>query len=137
MVGIIVHNYKETIESKLYVTICFLNNGIVACYHTILIFFNLQVEYDFLQKSYWNLVTNNKLADVFRRNGEVIGIQFSKKEHHTPASTDMGNVYQILPNIHSIFKLDTDSTPHCKEFAAAAGQTRYIYISQLKKKILF
>ncbi|XP_052088650.1 xaa-Arg dipeptidase-like [Mytilus californianus] len=83
-----------------------------------------QVLYDFSSKPYLNMVSNNRMADAFRSNAESLGVKFDAKEDQIGASTDMGNVSQIVPSIHPTYNIDTIYGNHTKDFTTAAGDPK-------------
>jgi metal-dependent amidase/aminoacylase/carboxypeptidase family protein len=81
----------------------------------------LQVEYTFSEKPYLNLVTNKRMADVFRSNAEMLGVKFESLDQPFGGSTDMGNVSYTVPSIHPFYALETKGANHTKEFTVASG----------------
>lgn len=62
------------------------------------------------------------LAELYQRNAEALGRKFADlgpMRDRVAASTDMGNVSQILPSIHPAIGIDSlPATNHTPEFAA-------------------
>ncbi|PZM80053.1 amidohydrolase [Candidatus Gracilibacteria bacterium] len=71
------------------------------------------------ETSFANLVTNNKLSEIYEKNLRTLGVtDIRDKEGH--GSTDMGDVSHCCPAIHPYFPLTTDHlTGHSIEFARA------------------
>jgi amidohydrolase len=66
---------------------------------------------------------NEALKDVFRSNLEALGVTVTPwTKDMGVGSTDFANVSYEIPGMHLMLKLDgTDSPPHTREFAVAAG----------------
>ncbi len=66
---------------------------------------------------------NDALKDVFRSNLDSLGIKVTPwNKNMGVGSTDFANVSLEIPGMHLMLKLDgTDSPPHTREFAEAAG----------------
>lgn len=72
--------------------------------------------------SYDNLITNNKLQDVFVKNLKLVGVDKVEEPDNLFGSTDVGNVSQVCPAIHPYFAIceeDIDIPSHSIEFAEA------------------
>jgi amidohydrolase len=73
------------------------------------------------ENSFDNILTNPVLADAMRRNFEGLG-ETVIDEMPDGASTDMGNVSQVVPSIHGMICIAQPGTSlHSREFAQAAG----------------
>lgn len=80
---------------------------------------NQHAEFQFYTETKHNPV----LEDVFRENLEEIGVNVVPwSKDMGIGSTDFANVSYEIPGMHLMLKLDgTDSPPHTREFAEAAG----------------
>jgi amidohydrolase len=69
------------------------------------------------------LITNPVMADLFSANSAALGRPlktWQELEDKQSASTDMGNVSQIVPSIHPVLKIEANgSFNHQPEYAAA------------------
>lgn len=74
---------------------------------------------------YKNLVHNQALTKVYRKHGLALGTKFKDADmtHVVPtgAATDAGNVSHVIPTLHTVYKLETESRNHTRGFADAAG----------------
>ena len=61
------------------------------------------------------------MADVYKLNAESVGVFFHSREFASSASSDMGNVSQVVPCIHPGFYIGSDAFPHTCAFGEAAG----------------
>lgn len=87
----------------------------------------MQADFNFGEKSYSNLLSNNTLAELFEANATSIGVQFETNEEKKAkfgGSTDMGNVSHVIPSIHPKFHIGTMVSNHSKEFTVAAGDEK-------------
>ena len=66
--------------------------------------------------------TNKPMIDLYVKNAESLGVLFNDGAMATKlmASTDMGNVSQLKPSIHPLFRIKTDGPNHTYEFTNAA-----------------
>lgn len=75
--------------------------------------------------SYKNLVTNKKMASIFRKYADKLGnINFTDGDDSKLfiASTDMGNVSHEVPSIHPMFHMGTFAANHTLDFTTAGGK---------------
>ncbi|XP_071815124.1 xaa-Arg dipeptidase-like isoform X2 [Apostichopus japonicus] len=73
---------------------------------------------------YAEVLSNLQLADLFQKNCESLGMDFSKDDKIVKSlggSTDMGNVSFVVPSIHPMYAINTDAPNHSREFTTAAG----------------
>jgi len=72
-------------------------------------------------KPYSEMIHNPDIAEYYRRNSEALGRSFTDVdalEKKAAASTDMGNVSQVVPSIHPMVRIDSlPAVNHQKEFA--------------------
>jgi amidohydrolase len=75
-------------------------------------------------KPYADVKHDAELVAIYQRNAESLGRRFPRlagSGGRFMASTDMGNVSQVLPSIHPIIGIDSlPAVPHQPEFAAHA-----------------
>lgn len=74
------------------------------------------------EKTYANMVHDKEIAYLYKRNAEKLGRLFTDSEDpkdNVTASTDMGNVSQVLPSIHPMIGIHSaPATNHQPEFTA-------------------
>ncbi len=72
---------------------------------------------------YANLVCNNRLADAYSANFQVLGETIDDSLRAGSGSTDMGNVSQVVPSIHPYVAIAQPGVAgHSVEFRAAAAE---------------
>ncbi len=78
------------------------------------------------QDAYANMLHDTDMAEAYRRNAESLGRIFPDDGRaKAAASTDMGNVSQVIPSIHPIIGIDSyPVVNHQPEFAAACVTPR-------------
>lgn len=78
-------------------------------------------------RTYDDIWPSRVLVDVLEGNMKEIGLPIDVKiSQNAFAATDMGNVSQHIPSIHSIYKLGYTAGQHSKEFAdACTGENSY------------
>ncbi|PIK40145.1 hypothetical protein BSL78_23020 [Apostichopus japonicus] len=82
---------------------------------------NVDIKYE---SFYAEVLSNLQLADLFQKNCESLGMDFSKDDKIVKSlggSTDMGNVSFVVPSIHPMYAINTDAPNHSREFTTAAG----------------
>lgn len=73
-------------------------------------------------RTYDDIWPSHVLVDALERNMTEIGLPVHVKITDTPyAATDMGNISQRVPAVHSIYKLGIQTGHHSKDFAAAVN----------------
>jgi len=78
-------------------------------------------QYD-VSEGYRAMNYNLRLNALFRENVRCLGIPVDElPQHGGAASSDMGNVSQVVPSIHPFFKIKDDVVPHTEEFLEAAN----------------
>ena len=65
--------------------------------------------------------TNRPLIDLYVCNAKSLGVEFNDSAADMSACTDMGNVSQVKPSIHPLFKINTEGANHTREFTKASG----------------
>ncbi|XP_057313984.1 xaa-Arg dipeptidase-like [Hydractinia symbiolongicarpus] len=69
-----------------------------------------------------SIKTNKPLIDSYIINAKSLGVKFdADNASKVLASSDMGNVSQVKPSIHPLFKIQTNGPIHTHEFRQAAG----------------
>lgn len=63
-----------------------------------------RMAYNFFEKSYHNMITNNRLSDLYNANAKAVGIDMSPNDENG-GSIDMGNVSQVVPAIHPYYDI--------------------------------
>lgn len=72
-------------------------------------------------KPYADMIHDQDIAELFRRNSESLGRLFEEDDaaiKKAAASTDMGNISHVIPSIHPMISIDSlPAVNHQKEFA--------------------
>lgn len=99
-----------------------LRDKVHRCFHAGAVGTGCKVEFIGGTKPYADMVHDLQLGSLYERNAMELGRDFT---HALPmmkkfaASTDMGNVSQVLPSIHPLISIDSlPATNHQPEFAA-------------------
>jgi len=79
------------------------------------------VEFSQASPGYSALKTNKILIDFYVNNAKSLGVTFNDADSSMVASTDMGNVSQIKPSIHPLYRINTAGANHTHEFTKATG----------------
>ena len=85
------------------------------------------------EKTYYNMITNQKLSDTYNANAADLGIEMIDAGEDLSGSIDMGNVSQVVPSIHSYYEI-TDGVPtagHTVEFREAT-RTEFGYKAMMR-----
>jgi len=79
------------------------------------------VDIDMDEAPYDDMVHNKVMVDLYKTNAEQLGR--SHIDYTTPCgSTDMGNVSYVVPSIHPMFQIGTNTKAyHTREFTAVAN----------------
>ena len=79
------------------------------------------VDIDMNESPYDNMVHNRVMTSLYQSNAQQLGL--THVEYTTPCgSTDMGNVSHVVPAIHPMFQIGTDTKAyHTREFTAVAN----------------
>lgn len=76
----------------------------------------------FTKDPFYSAVTTNEiLIDLYIKNAKTLNVEFKDAVSDMVASTDMGNVSQIKPSIHPLFKIPTKGANHTHEFTKSTG----------------
>ena len=70
---------------------------------------------------YSSVKTNEVLIDLYVKNAKALNVQFNDCQDDMVASTDMGNVSQIKPSIHPVFRIPAEGANHTHAFTKATG----------------
>ena len=70
---------------------------------------------------YSSVKTNEVLIDLYVKNAKALNVQFNDCQDDMVASTDMGNVSQIKPSIHPVFRIPAKGANHTHAFTKATG----------------
>ena len=87
------------------------------------IFLGCEVEINWGDLPYKNLVTNSILATIYQENAYELGVPYLSRYQQGAkhgGSTDMGNVSQFKPAIHPRYYV-CDKVTHTPEFQVEAG----------------
>ncbi|KAM9354846.1 xaa-Arg dipeptidase-like [Pholidichthys leucotaenia] len=80
-----------------------------------------RVEIIYPTHSYYNILPNATLKNLYESNGKTLGIQFPEQPAIFSGSTDFGNVSFVVPGIHPTFYIGSDALNHTEEYTKAAG----------------
>ena len=70
---------------------------------------------------YSNVDTNVTLAGLYQANAETFGVKYDPlAADGERGSTDMGNVFHIIPSTHVMYDIGTKAGCHSHAFTAAA-----------------
>ncbi|KAK5857490.1 hypothetical protein PBY51_010732 [Eleginops maclovinus] len=101
--------------------LCDLKAKAEACFRAAAVATGCRVEIIYPYNCYYDILPNATLANLFKNNGEALGIQFPQQPNNFSGSTDFGNVSYVVPGIHPFFYICTEAVNHTEEYAAAAG----------------
>ncbi|XP_005110141.1 peptidase M20 domain-containing protein 2 [Aplysia californica] len=96
------------------------------------------VEYEMPYPKIDPLISNDSLVAVYTKHAAALGVNLPQAwgERDPVGCTDMGNVSQVVPSIHPVFDIGTDSVLHTRDFAAAAGTATALERSLQQAKVL-
>lgn len=91
-----------------------------------------RMEYNFFEKSYHNMITNNRLSELYNANAKTVGIEMSPNNENG-GSIDMGNVSQVVPAIHPYYDITEGikTAGHTVKFREAT-RTSFAYDAMCK-----
>jgi amidohydrolase len=100
-----------------------LRERVLKCFVAASIATGARLEYRWGNRSYAPMKNNMTLAELFRKNLELLGRQVvAFSPDFGLGSTDMGNVSQVVPSIHGTVAIaPAEVLIHTPEFAAAAA----------------
>lgn len=64
-----------------------------------------EMKWDYYEKSYKNLITNETLSGIFNSKMKEIGIEMISEEEKASGSMDMGDVSQVVPTINPYYEI--------------------------------
>jgi len=64
-----------------------------------------EMKWNYYEKTYKNLITNQTLSETFNANMEELGIEMISEEEKTSGSMDMGDVSQVVPTINPYYEI--------------------------------
>ncbi|XP_005110140.1 peptidase M20 domain-containing protein 2-like [Aplysia californica] len=87
---------------------------------------------------YYPVISNGALVDVYRKHASAMGVNLPpvRGERDPLGCTDMGNVSLVIPSIHPVFDIGTDTVLHTRDFAAAASSSEALERSLRQAKLL-
>ncbi len=101
-----------------------LKRRVIACAEAAAIATGAKLEWHEYMKPYLSYIPNNVLGDLVKANMEALGRSVGPAEE-TYASTDFGNVSQVVPTAQAVFGICGEDVPwHSKEVAAATRTER-------------
>jgi amidohydrolase len=100
-----------------------LKDKVLNCFTGASVATGARLEYRWRERTYAPMKNNMVLAGLFKQNLESLGRQVEAFDPHLGmGSTDMGNVSQVVPSIHSTIAIaPPEVLIHTPEFAAAAA----------------
>lgn len=76
-----------------------------------------------MKTPYQAVKTNKVLIDLYVQNAKSVGVDLDNIDINAiAASTDFGNISQIKPSIHPLYKISTEGTNHTHQFNEASGK---------------
>ncbi|CAH1242992.1 PM20D2 [Branchiostoma lanceolatum] len=102
----------------------FLQQRATACFVAAAKATGCEVNFEFLDKPYHNVVHNSVLANLYKKHAEGLGLQFSTDEEVlqcSTGSTDMGNVSHVIPCVYPAFDIKTQAPIHTQAFTEASS----------------
>lgn len=95
------------------------------------------VEIGELGRTYDDIWPSRVIVDILEKNMKELEFPIDTVYTNTPfAATDMGNVSQHIPAIHSIYSLGRDAGQHTPEFAAACtGENAFRLTREISKAL--
>ncbi|KAJ8270803.1 hypothetical protein GJAV_G00119460 [Gymnothorax javanicus] len=97
------------------------------CFRSAAMATGCQVEVQYAQNEYHNILRNITLNQLYRKNGEALGIEFTTNQEvltTVSGSTDFGNVSYVVPGIHTYFYIGSQALNHTEEYTVAAGDEK-------------
>lgn len=83
---------------------------------------NTRVVLNNFEPRYLPMLTNRKLAEVFKEKAQLVGIKMDLLPRRIIGSIDMGNVSWVVPSIHPFIELGKRKiSAHTPEFARISG----------------
>ncbi|XP_069462611.1 xaa-Arg dipeptidase [Ambystoma mexicanum] len=110
-----------------------------ACFKAAAVATGCSVEINNCQHDYFNVLPNKTLANAYRENGKLVGMEFTTDDlvlNGLSGSTDFGNVTFEVPGIHPYFYIGTDALNHTDKYTQAAGSKEAQYYALRTAKAL-
>lgn len=101
--------------------LCDLKAKAEACFRAAALATGCQVEIIYPTPTYYNILPNATLSNLYESNGKTLGMEFPEKPASFSGSTDFGNVSFVVPGIHPFFHIGTGALNHTEEYTEAAG----------------
>ncbi|XP_072221230.1 peptidase M20 domain-containing protein 2-like [Leuresthes tenuis] len=101
--------------------LCDLKAKAEACFRAAALASGCRVEIIYPTHTYYNILPNATLANLYENNGKALGIEFPEQPASFSGSTDFGNVSFMVPGIHPFFCIGTSALNHTEEYTKAAG----------------
>ncbi|KAG9268770.1 peptidase M20 domain-containing protein 2-like [Astyanax mexicanus] len=123
----IIPDYTEMeyyIRTPLLKNLSDLKDKVEACFHSAALATGCQVEINYPNPAYSNILQNTILEKLYEENGSSVGMKFNKDSSNFSGSTDFGNVSFVVPGIHPFFYIGTDALNHTPEYTVAAGSEK-------------
>lgn len=96
------------------------------CFRSAAVATGCEVQVEFAKNKFDNMLRFPTLDQLYQKNGEALGIEFTDEELlvDESGSTDFGNVTYAVPGIHTYFYIGSDALNHTEEYTVAAGDER-------------
>ncbi len=95
---------------------------ILSCFSSAASATGCRLEYRWTGRPYSNLTTNDPMAEAYSKNARELGIDLpSRSDSFAGGSTDMGNVSHVVPSIHPMYAIESESANHTPAFTRAAA----------------
>ena len=90
----------------------------------ILIIFSSKVDITWGRHTYYDVINNSVMADLYLKHAKSVGVDFEAygSTELPGAATDMGNVSNVVPSIHPLFYIGANVFNHTREFTEASGK---------------
>ncbi|KAL3882709.1 hypothetical protein ACJMK2_029022 [Sinanodonta woodiana] len=108
------------------VELAVLEKKVHTCFESAATSTGCRAEINWSTRPHLNVVNNMTIADLYRTNAILVGVDFEKYgmqdvSNIPTGSTDMGNVSHVVPSIHPIFYIGSTSVNHTRDFTTASG----------------
>ncbi|XP_038655269.1 peptidase M20 domain-containing protein 2-like isoform X2 [Scyliorhinus canicula] len=127
----IIPSYSELLfylRTTKYKDLCTLCEKATQCFKAASLATGCQVELEFGEKVYYNVIPNETLQRLYEVNGRSLGMEFktNKIPNSLTGSTDFGNVSFIVPGIHPYFYIGTSALNHSEEYTEAVDSPSHL-----------
>ncbi|XP_022082403.1 peptidase M20 domain-containing protein 2-like [Acanthaster planci] len=116
---------KFYLRAKDHIDIAFLQQRANAAFVAAAKATHCEIEFNFTDHPYSNLLSNDTLADTYKKHAQALGMEFTTccDVLTTPVgSSDAGNVSHIVPCIVPAFDIEGGVVNNTADFTAAAGE---------------